>query len=511
MKFVRYIAAGAAVLLIAACSQMQKEPTAQVYVEPTEIKAVNDSIEALAASLGDKARFEDYKGVYDHFIAQHPNSTLLQRDLQSLFDGFQREQEKNDYYKAMYEANPKSAMATYLYGRCLGGMEAAEYFQKSVELDPKYFWGNFGMGAAMLSANPPDTAKALEFYAKAIAADPTYPTTYPQVAGIHIARKNYPEALKYAKMFGVTSPDQYRPIAMESEILNLMGDAKQSESVLVKFAEAHPENGTVKRDLVELFKKQGRYAEAITNQHAIVGTSRQPGDALVELSKIYAMANQPDSSLNYLNMAADQGYGDYRRLMRNETLSAVRSLGGFEDLVNRLKVASATQREKRLAPLMSEAEANRAKAIAEMMDKPAPGYAFVNLEGQTVSLESMRGKVVVIDFWATWCGPCRMTMPLLQEFVERKPEGVEFISMNVWEDDTTKVRPYLADYGYTFNVLFGNADIASQYEVTGIPTLVIIDKDGVIRYRHVGYDASADQVLLWQTEELLKKNAQSTT
>ncbi len=511
MKFVRYFTAGAAVFLIAACSQMQKEPKAQVYVEPPEIQAVNDSVEALAAALGDQAKFEDYRAVYEHFIAQHPTSTLLQRDFQSLFDGFQREQEKSDYYKAMYDANPKSAMANYLYGRCLGGMEAATYFQKAVDLDPGYFWGNFGVGAAMLSANPPDTAKALEFYAKAIAADPAYPTTYPQVAGIHMARKNYPEALKYAKMFGVTSPDQYRPVAMESEILNLMGDTKQSEAVLVKFAEAHPENGQVKRDLVELFKTQGRYPEAITNQHAIVGTSRQPADALVELSKIYAMANQPDSSLNYLNMAADQGYGDYRRLMHNETLTPVRSLGGFEDLVNRLKVASAAQREKRLAPLMADADGNRAKAIAETLNKPAPAFAFVNLEGQTVSLESLRGKVVVIDFWATWCGPCRMTMPLLQEFVERKPEGVEFISMDVWEDDTTKVRPFLADYGYTFNVLFGNADIASQYEVTGIPTLVIIDKDGVIRYRHVGYDPSADQVLLWQTEELAKKNAQSTT
>ncbi len=510
MKVVSYFAAGAFALLLAACSQMKSEPTPTVYVEPAEIKLANDSAEALAGAMAGQAKFEDYKGVYDYFLEKYPNSTLLHREYQSLFDGFQRGQEKADYYKNMYESNPKSAMAAYLYARCLEGMEAAEYFKKSIELDPDYFWGNFGMGASMLTGNPPDTAKALDYYAKAIAADNSYPTTYAQVASVYMARNQHSEALKYAKMFAATSPTQYRPVAMQSEILNDMGDAKQAEEVLVAFATANPENVQIKRDLVELYKKQGKFPEALVQQQGIVNVSRQPGDALVELAKIHALAGQPDSSLASLNLAAEQGYGDYRRLMRNDVLAQVRGLAGFEDLINRLKVASATQREKRLAPLMANAEARRAEALGAMLDKPAPGFAFANLEGKTVSLESLRGKVVVIDFWATWCGPCRMTMPLLQEFVERKADGVEFISMDVWEDDTTKVRPFLADYGYTFNVLYGNNEVANNYEVTGIPTLVIIDGDGIVRYRHVGYDPSADQILLWQTEELLKKGLQSS-
>ncbi|MGB5105685.1 MAG: redoxin family protein [Candidatus Zixiibacteriota bacterium] len=511
MKTIRYFALGAVVVLIAACSRMQTEPTAQAYVEPAEIKSLNDSVSALAASMAGQSGFEDYKAVYDHFLAKYPNSTVLHRDYQSLFDGFERGQEKVEYYKAMYEADPKSAMAAYLYARCLGGMEASEYFKKAVDLDPNYFWGNFGMGASLLASNPPDTVKALEYYTKAIAIDATYPTTFGQVANIHMVRKNYPEALKYAKMFAVTSPDQYRPVAMQSEIFTAMSDAKQAEDVLVTFANAHKDNAQVKRELVELYKDQNRYQEALSVQHAIVAASRQPGDALIELAKIHALANQPDSSLVYLNMAADHGYSDYRRLLRNDVLAPVRALGGFEELTNRLKVVSATQREQRLAPLMANADANRNEALSEMMNIPAPEFAFVNLDGETVSLASLRGKVVVVDFWATWCGPCRMTMPLLQEFVERKPDGVEFISMDVWEDDTSKVRPFLADFGYTFNVLYGNSQIAGSYEVTGIPTLVIIDKDGIIRYRHVGYDPGADQKLIWQTEDLLKKSPQSTT
>ena len=511
MRLVHYIAVGAMALVLAACSQMQKEPTAQVYSEPPEIKIVNDSVEAYAASLQGQAKFEDYRAVYDYFLTKYPNSTLLHRDYQSLFDGFERTQDKIDYYKKMYEADPKSAMAAYLYGRCLGGMEAGDYFKKSIELDPKYFWGNFGMAASLLASNPPDTVKALDHYAKAIAADPSYPTTYLQVANVYMAKQDFANALKYAKLFGVTSPNEYRPVSMQADVLQAMGDSKKAEEVMVAFATNHADNAPVHKDLVDLYKKQNRYADALAHQHAVVALStRQPADALVELSKIYALAGHPDSSLAYLNMAADQGYGDYRRLLRNDALASVRSLDGFNDLISRLKVVSATQRDQRLAPLLADADAKRAEYVAQAIEVPAPKFEFVNLEGKKVSLESLRGKVVVVDFWATWCGPCRMTMPLLQEFVERKPEGVEFISMDVWEDDTSLVKPFVADFGYTFNVLYGDRQIASAYEVTGIPTLVVIDKDGVIRYRHIGYDPGADQILLWQTEELLKKQQLSS-
>lgn len=511
MKLFVYLAAAVATFLAISCSgnQSGSGPVSMVYTEPAEMKLVNDSVEALAASMAGQAKFEDYKGVYEYFVGKYPNSTVLHRDYQSLFDGFEKQEEKLAYYKNLYEADPKSAMNAYLYGRALGGMEGQEYFQKSVELDPNYFWGNFGMASAMLGGNPPDTAKALDFYAKAVKADKSIPATYQQVANIYNARGNYDEALKYAKLFGETSPAEYRPVTMQADLLKKLGKENEAEAILVQFATAQKDNPQVRKELVELYKKQGKYAEAITYQHALVALSRQPADAVVDLAKIYSLAGQKDSALTYLNMAADQGFADYRRLSRNDALTPVRELAGFGELISRMKIASETQREQRLAGLMANPEASKAEALAEKLEMPAPAFSYVNLEGKTVSLESLRGKVVVIDFWATWCGPCRMTMPLLQEFVERMPEGVEFISMDVWEDDTTKVRPFLADYGYTFNVLFGNTQATAAYGVTGIPTLVVIDPEGVIRYRHVGYDPSTDQVLIWQTESLLKPGART--
>ncbi len=494
-------------LLLGACSKMQSEPTATVYKEPAEVQAVNDSLETLAAARQGNIGFEDMKPVFEHFLALHPNSTLLHRDFQSLFDGYNKQEEKLDYYKQLLDADPNSAMAAYLYGRCLEGMESRTFFQKSVELDSKYYWGHFGLASSYLNGNPPDTAKAIEHYKSGIAIDPSFPATYAQVAQIYMNRKDYPQALKYAKSFAATSPEDYRPVSAQADIMLAMGDKPGAENVLTAFADSHAKDERVRRSLVEMYLGDKRYSDALEYQHTIVGLTRRPADALVDLAKIYALNNQPDSALTYLTAAADQGYGDFRRLERNETLAQVRQLPQFAELMSKLKVTAASQRETRLAGVLANAEAIRSEAISNPLQLDAPKWAFTNLDGQTVSLESLRGKVVVVDFWATWCGPCRMTMPLLQEFVELKQAGVEFISMNVWEDDTSKVRPYLADYGYTFNVLFGNNEVAADYQVSGIPTLIVIDKDGVIRYRHVGYDPASDQVLLWQTEELLKKQS----
>lgn len=496
-----------AALMLGACSKVPGDPTATVYQEPAEVTAVNDSLESLAVAKQGNITFEDFQAVFEHFLTKYPNSTLLHRDYQSAFDGYEKAQEKLAYYKHHFDANPNSAMAAYLYGRCLGGMETMTHFQKAVELDPKYYWGHFGLASAYLNGNPPDTAKAIAHYQQALAIDNSYPSSFAQLAQLYINRKDYAEALKYARAYGVTLPDDYRPVAVQAEILKAMNDLAGAEKTLVTFAQSHDKEERVRRELVDLYRNAARFDEALKYQHAIVGMTRRPADALVDLAKIYALNHLPDSALLYLNSAADQGYGDYRRLERNEALTSVRQLAGFPELIGRLRVASDNQRQARLAGVLANADSIRTLAINNPMNVPAPAWEFTNLEGKAVSLASLRGKVVVVDFWATWCGPCRMTMPLLQEFVERKPADVEFVSMNVWEDDTSKVRPYLADFGYTFNVLFGNNQIASIYEVSGIPTLVVIDKDGVIRYKHVGYDPAADQVLIWQTEELAKKQA----
>jgi thiol-disulfide isomerase/thioredoxin len=282
-----------------------------------------------------------------------------------------------------------------------------------------------------------------------------------------------------------------------------MGDEQAAEKVLLEFAEANPDNRSVRRELVSMYEDTDRWDDVLVYRHQLVGLESDTAVAKFELAEAYLKVKQPDSALGYVAAAAADGFADYRRLTRNPSLAPLRELDGFAEIAAKVKANAEEDREERLAPLLADEEKMKAEALGRILDIKAPDFSLPNLDGETISLESLRGQIVILDFWATWCGPCRMTMPLLQQFVERKPEGVRFFSVNVWESDTSKVRPFLADYGYDFDVLFGNDALPQAYGVSGIPTLFVIDKDGIIRYRHVGYSPYADQFLKWQTDSLL--------
>jgi peroxiredoxin/outer membrane lipoprotein-sorting protein len=123
----------------------------------------------------------------------------------------------------------------------------------------------------------------------------------------------------------------------------------------------------------------------------------------------------------------------------------------------------------------------------DLSGKKAEDFTLSDLDGKPVKLSSLRGKVVLLDFWATWCGPCRIEMPSIQKLHrEFKTRGLIVLGINYGEEEA-KVRPYLIKNGYDFRILLDRQQAVGQrYQVSGIPALFIIDRAGTIRSHFVG-------------------------
>ena len=120
--------------------------------------------------------------------------------------------------------------------------------------------------------------------------------------------------------------------------------------------------------------------------------------------------------------------------------------------------------------------------------KPAPEFALKDADGKTVRLEDYKGKVVLLDFFATWCGPCKIEIPWFME-LERKNKDRGFSVLGVSMDDEgwEVVKPFLADLGVNYRVVIGNDATAQVYGgVDALPTTFLIDRNGRIAAVHVG-------------------------
>ena len=118
---------------------------------------------------------------------------------------------------------------------------------------------------------------------------------------------------------------------------------------------------------------------------------------------------------------------------------------------------------------------------------PAPKLVLKDLEGHTVDLESLKGKVVIVDFWATWCEPCQVMIPWLEEFHNRyASQGLEIVGVSM-DDDIKDVKPFVDKAKMNYPILFGNDAIADAWGgVFGLPTSFMIDRQGKIRATHQG-------------------------
>jgi peroxiredoxin len=119
----------------------------------------------------------------------------------------------------------------------------------------------------------------------------------------------------------------------------------------------------------------------------------------------------------------------------------------------------------------------------------APDFSLPSLGGQTVRLSDLRGKAVLLNFWATWCAPCRLEMPTMDKaYQEYKSRGLEILAVSLDAGSNSVVKNFMQELKLDFPVLSDpDMEVLRLYRMVGIPASFLIDKQGIVRHREVGY------------------------
>ncbi|NOX77166.1 MAG: TlpA family protein disulfide reductase [Gammaproteobacteria bacterium] len=145
-------------------------------------------------------------------------------------------------------------------------------------------------------------------------------------------------------------------------------------------------------------------------------------------------------------------------------------------------------------------------AQAGTLNGPAPDFTLKSRSGENIKLSELRGEVVMINFWASWCAPCRQEMPLLEAMYDKYADlGFTLLGVNV-EEDSSQATDLLREIPVSFPVLFDNTNRVSKlYNVVAMPSTILVDRDGNMRYLHRGYLPGYEDEYVKQIKELIRE------
>lgn len=419
------------------------------------------------------------------------------------------------YFLTQHTQFPESAMYHYLWIRTYEDDEfQIGEARKLINAHPEFYWGYRVLYASYIATLFDDKADPAlkERIAAGYAGDKTLMINgyqrFPQDDYARIALFNL---YKYEKNYSVA--EQYIVQVTDTAALNanmdsIMGFIEESgrmnafEKLVplmissgIAAGEINAADSTGVYDSYYIYTlgktKNWEKVQAFYASHPqYIGNSKYNGTLL----DMYIATKRYDEAISFITNALAKGDLTYTDLAEKDTWNDLRELPRWKSMLAKAK-----------ADWEATEPARKAEALKNRIDKPAPLWEFPDKDGKIVKLSDLKGQIVLLDFWATWCSPCRSTMPILDKWMRTKmPEGVQVFSVNVWEQNPPAAVKYIDDNKFMMRYLAGDEDVSKNYGFTGIPYLCIIDRDGKIAYDHSGYSEDLAQILNYWVEELNK-------
>jgi len=136
----------------------------------------------------------------------------------------------------------------------------------------------------------------------------------------------------------------------------------------------------------------------------------------------------------------------------------------------------------------------------------APDFTLTSVDGEPITLSQLRGKVVLLDFWATWCAPCRLAIPHINDLYKAYRErGLEIIGLSLDKGSPERVRKFALNIGIEYTIIMADDDLVKKYGISPIPTTYLIDREGHITNKWVGFSKNLMSKIAAETEKLLSK------
>ncbi len=143
------------------------------------------------------------------------------------------------------------------------------------------------------------------------------------------------------------------------------------------------------------------------------------------------------------------------------------------------------------------------KGKSDLTSTMAPDFTLKTLRGEEITLSKLKGKPVLLDFWATWCGPCRESIPhLIYLYKTYQGKGAEVIGISMDKGETERVKNFVMSMDIPYPIMIASAEVVQKYRVANLPTTFFIDKEGKIHEKIVGFNSKIAERMKTLMEEL---------